>query len=129
MARVVGVEIPDNKTMKYALAYIKGVGLNNAIEIIEKLGLDPAMKPKDLSETDISKINTLLEQEYVVEGELNRRVTDNIKRLKEIGTYRGKRHAKSLPVRGQHTRRNARTRKGKKRTVSGVSVRKAVSKT
>lgn len=129
MARVVGVEIPDNKKLRFALAYVKGVGLSNADEIIAKAEIDPERKAKDLTEAEVSRLNTIIDQEYVVEGELYRRVNDNIKRLKEIGTYRGKRHARGLPVRGQVTRHNARTRKGRKKTVGGVSVRKAVSKT
>ncbi len=129
MARILGVDIPDNKKVPYALRYIKGVGPAIANEVVERLGLDPNMRAKDLTEEDLSKIANLLDKEYIVEGELIRRVKDNIKRLIDIKSYRGKRHRLSLPVRGQRTRYNARTRKGPRKVVSGVSVRKAVSKT
>lgn len=127
--RVVGVDIPDNKKIKYALTYIKGVGESRAGEIINLLNLDEAMRAQDLTEEQISEISSLIDKKYLVEGELRRRVQENIKRLKEIDSYRGLRHKKGLPVRGQKTQSNARTRKGPRRTVGGVSVRKAVSKT
>lgn len=129
MPRVVGIDIPDNKKVKYALTYIKGVGESRAEEIINLLNLDQAMRAQDLTEEQISEISALIDKKYIVEGELRRRVQENIKRLKEIGSYRGLRHKKGLPVRGQKTQSNARTRKGPRRTVGGVSVRKATSKT
>lgn len=129
MARIIGIDIPDNKKIKYALTYIQGIGQSRAEEIISLLNLDRAMRAKDLTEEQISEIGSLIDKKYVVEGELRRQVRENIKRLQEIGSYRGLRHKKGLPVRGQKTRANARTRKGPRRTVGGVSVRKAVSKT
>lgn len=129
MPRIHGVDIPANKKIQYALAYIKGVGLSTAGVIIAELELDQNKKAGALTEDEISRIVGLIDKEYVVEGELKRRVSDNIKRLKDIGTYRGLRHARNLPVRGQSSRRNARTCKGPRKSVAGVSVRKAVSKT
>ncbi len=129
MARIVGIDIPDNKKVRYSLAYIKGIGLSLADVIIVKLNLNPDMRAKDLTEDDLGRISGLIEKEYMVEGELARKVKDNIKRLMDIKSYRGSRHRKGLPVRGQRTRYNARTRKGPRKAVSGISVRKAVSKT
>lgn len=129
MPRIVGVSIPDNKKIKYALTYIKGIGKSRAQEIIDRLNLDEQLRARDLTQDQISEIGALIEKRYVVEGELRRQVQENIKRLIEIGSYRGLRHKKGLPVRGQRTRTNARTRKGPRRTVGGVSVRKVVSKT
>jgi len=129
MARIIGVHIPDNKRIKYALTYIKGIGPAHAEEIINLAKLDPSMRAKDLTEEQISEINALIEKKFIVEGELRHKVREDIKRLKEIESYRGLRHKKNLPVRGQKTRSNARTRKGPRRTVGGVSARKAVSKT
>jgi small subunit ribosomal protein S13 len=129
MARIVGVDIPDNKALLYSLTYVKGIGLAKSAEVIERLGLDPKKKAKELTEEEVSKISSMLDKEYVVEGELIRQVKDNVKRLIDIKTYRGRRHIVGLPARGQSTRYNARTRKGPRKVVSGVSVRKAVSKT
>ena len=129
MPRIVGVDVPENKKLVYALTYIKGIGLTTAKEIVGKLNLDPEMRAKNLNEDDIGKLTSLIDKEYVVEGELNRKIKDNITRLITIMSYRGKRHRRNLPVRGQSTRYNSRTRKGPRKVVSGVSVRKAVSKT
>ena len=129
MARIIGVDIPDQKKIKIALTYIKGIGRVYALRIIETLQLNPDMRARELSESDISKITTLIDKEYVVEGELIRNIKDNIKRLQDIKSYRGKRHYLNLPVRGQRTRYNSRTRKGPRKAVAGISVRKAVSKT
>ncbi len=129
MPRLLGVDIPDNKNIVYSLTYIKGIGLSSARDIVDRLGLDATLKAKDLTEEEINKISAFIDKEYVIEGELVRQVKDNIKRLKDIGTYRGNRHKVNLPVRGQKTRCNARTRKGPRQTVGGVSVRKVVSKT
>lgn len=129
MARIIGIDIPDDKKVVYALTYIKGIGLPSAEDIIARAQVDPHVRTKDLTEDDLGRISKIIEKHYKVEGELRREVRDNIKRLIEIGSYRGLRHKRSLPVRGQRTRHNARTRKGRKKTVSGVSVRKAVSKT
>jgi len=119
MPRVIGTDIPDNKRLEISLTYIYGIGRTVAHEIIAKLGLDPNMRAKDLTPDDIAKLNATLQSDYVVEGDLRRQVQNNIKRLISIHSYRGLRHRLGLPVRGQHTQSNARTRKGKKKTVAG----------
>lgn len=120
MPRVIGIDIPDNKRLVIALTYIYGIGKPTSQEIIKKLGLSEDQRARSLSEDDIAKINNLLQSEqYVVEGDLRRQVQNNIKRLVSIHSYRGMRHRLGLPVRGQRTRTNARTRKGKKRTIAG----------
>ena len=119
MPRVIGTDIPDNKRLIISLTYIFGIGPFRAQEIIEKLKLDPNMRARELTEDDIAKVNTLLQNEYIVEGDLRRQVQNNIKRLISINCYRGMRHRTGLPVRGQRTQSNARTRKGKKKTVAG----------
>src|SRR5271169_2579701 len=118
MARVSGVEIPDKKRLEIALTYIYGVGRKRSSEIIAKLGLDPNMRAYNLTEDVIARLNAVLQSEYVVEGDLRRQVQNNIKRLVSIHSYRGMRHRLGLPVRGQRTRTNARTRKGKRKTVA-----------
>lgn len=118
MARVIGVDIPDRKRLEISLRYLYGVGKKLSLEIIEKLGLNPGMKAAELTEDDIARLNALLLSEYVVEGDLRREVQDNIKRLVQIGAYRGVRHRLGLPTRGQRTRTNSRTRKGRKKTVA-----------
>ncbi len=119
MPRVIGIDIPDNKRLEISLTYLYGVGRKRSNEIIEKLGLDPNMRAHKLSEDDIAKISAVLQSEYTVEGDLRRQVQNNIKRLISIHAYRGLRHRLGLPVRGQRTRSNARTRKGKRKTVAG----------
>ncbi len=119
MARILGVDIPDNKRVEISLTYIYGVGRKRSNEILHKLNLDPNLRTHRLRPEDISNITLLLQKEYVVEGDLRRRVQNNIKRLVSIHCYRGMRHRSGLPVRGQKTRTNARTRKGKKKTVAG----------
>lgn len=119
MPRVIGVDIPGNKRLVVSLTYIYGVGRSLSAEIIDKLGFNPDMRAQQLSDEDIAKINNLLQTEYVVEGDLRREVQANIKRLIAIGSYRGLRHRAGLPVRGQRTRTNARTRKGRKKTIAG----------
>ena len=118
MARIIGVEVPPNKRIDIALRYIYGVGPTIAKQICAKLGLDPNMRAKTLTEDDIAKINAMLQGEYVVEGDLRRQIANHIKRLTSIYCYRGSRHRLGLPVRGQRTRTNARTRKGKRKTVA-----------
>ena len=118
MPRVVGVDIPDKKRLEISLMYIYGIGRRLSNEICVKLGLDKNMKAYNLSEDDIAKINALLQTDYVVEGDLRRQIQNNIKRLISIHSYRGMRHRLGLPVRGQRTRTNARTRKGKRKTVA-----------
>jgi small subunit ribosomal protein S13 len=119
MARIAGIDVPGNKKIPYALRYIYGVGRSNAWEIIEKLGIDPSLKADELSDEQIAQIRNLLDNEYKVEGTLRREVNMNIKRLMDFGTYRGIRHRKGLPVRGQRSKTNARTRKGPRKTVAG----------
>ncbi|WP_316359104.1 30S ribosomal protein S13 [Candidatus Neptunichlamydia sp. REUL1] len=119
MPRVIGIDIPGNKRLVISLTYIYGIGPAKAEEVIQKLGLDPSMRAHNLSDEDVSKLNAILTSEYVVEGDLRRQVQNNIKRLISINSYRGMRHRSGLPTRGQRTRCNARTRKGKKKTVAG----------
>ena len=119
MTRILGVDIPDNKRLEISLTYIYGVGRKKSQEIIEKLKLDANMRTHRLRPEDVANITTLLQKEYVVEGDLRREVQNNIKRLISINCYRGMRHRIGLPVRGQKTGTNARTRKGKKKTIAG----------
>jgi len=119
MPRVIGIDIPGKKRLVISLTYIYGVGRTRAEEIIEKLRLDPSMRADKLSGEDIVRLNDMLQSDYVVEGDLRRQVQSNIKRLINIHSYRGLRHRTGLPVRGQRTQTNARTRKGKKKTVAG----------
>lgn len=117
MPRIVGVDIPKGKRIDIALTYIYGIGSVMSKQIIEKTGIDPTLRAKDLTEDQISKLNSVIGSEYMVEGDLRRDVTANIKRLISIGSYRGLRHKRGLPVRGQRTSTNARTRKGPKKTM------------
>jgi small subunit ribosomal protein S13 len=119
MPRVVGVDIPNEKVTWVALQYIHGVGKPTALRICEKLHLDPQRRAKDLTDEELAKIGSLLEQSLVIEGNLRRQTQQNISRLKEINCYRGIRHRRGLPVRGQRTKTNARTRKGPRKTVAG----------
>ncbi|NGX44646.1 MAG: 30S ribosomal protein S13 [Candidatus Anoxychlamydiales bacterium] len=119
MPRIIGIDIPANKRLIISLTYIFGVGNFLADQIVKKLKLDPDMKAGKLTDEEISKINAILQSDYLVEGDLRRQVQNNIKRLISIHSYRGLRHRAGLPVRGQRTRTNARTRKGKKKTVAG----------
>jgi small subunit ribosomal protein S13 len=128
MARISNVVIPTEKQVGISLTYIYGIGPKFSAEILEKVNIDPTKRVKDLSEAELTKIRTIIDQDYTVEGDLQRIVTNNIKRLKDVGTYRGLRHKNNLPSRGQHTRTNARTRRGKKTAVGGTQ-KKAASKT
>lgn len=128
MARIAGVTIPTDKQVQIALTYVYGVGPTFAARILEATGIEPTVRVKDLSENDLQKIRDEITANYTVEGELQRVVTGNIKRLKEIKAYRGLRHSSNLPSRGQRTRTNARTRRGKKVTVGGTK-KKVASKT
>jgi len=119
MPRVLGVDIPNDKPTFISLTYLLGVGRMRSIEICRTLGLDLQRKARDLSEDDIQRLNSLLDSKYVVEGQLRRQTQENINRLKSVQCYRGIRHRKGLPVRGQNTQSNARTRKGVKKTVAG----------
>ena len=117
MPRVVGVDIPNEKVAWVALQYIHGVGKHTALAICEKLHIDPQRRAKDLTDEELAKVGALVEQSYVVEGNLRRQTQQNISRLKEINCYRGIRHRRGLPVRGQRTKTNGRTRKGPAKTV------------
>lgn len=119
MPRIIGIDIPGNKRVIISLTYIYGVGPARAQEITDKLGLDPNVRADKLSIDDVARINALLQTGYVVEGDLRRQVQNNIKRLINIHSYRGLRHRLGLPVRGQRTHTNARTRKGKRKTIAG----------
>ncbi len=119
MARIAGVELPRNKRAFIALTYIYGIGRSSALKILEKAGVDPMKKIGELTDEEISKIRDIINTEYKVEGALRAEIQMNIKRLMDIGCYRGLRHRLGLPVRGQRTRTNARTRKGKRKTVPG----------
>jgi small subunit ribosomal protein S13 len=118
MPRLIGVDIPENKRLEISLTYIFGIGRHVSNEIITRLGLDRNMRATKLTQDDIARLNTLLQAEYVVEGDLRRQVQNNIKRLISIHCYRGQRHRVGLPVRGQRTKTNARTRKGRRKTVA-----------
>ena len=125
MPRILGVDIPGRKRLPYSLRYIYGIGPARADEIIAKLGLDPAMKADDLSAEQVAAIATVLQNDYTVEGDLRRETQANIRRLISTGAYRGMRHRRGLPVRGQRTKTNARTRKGGRRTVGAVRGKEA----
>jgi len=119
VARISGVNIPTQKRIEVALTYIFGIGSTSSKEILAKAGIDADTRVKDLSDDDVAKIRTVIDESYTVEGDLRREVTMNIKRLTDLGCYRGLRHRKGLPVRGQRSKTNARTRKGPRRTVAG----------
>jgi small subunit ribosomal protein S13 len=123
MPRIAGVDIPDNKPVRIALRYIYGVGPTNAEAILKEANVDPQVRANTLTEDQLAHIATIIEANYVVEGALRRTVAQNITRLRDIRCYRGERHRRGLPVRGQRTRTNARTRKGKRKT---VAVKKSV---
>jgi small subunit ribosomal protein S13 len=118
MPRIVGVDVPAEKKVWVALTYVYGIGRQTSNRLLRELGIDPTQKCKALSDEDLSRISSVIEKKYVVEGQLRRQVAQNIARLKEIKCYRGMRHIKGLPVRGQRTRSNARTRKGPRKTVA-----------
>ena len=117
MARIAGVDLPRENRVEIGLTYIYGIGRPTSLAILEKAGINPDTRVKDLTEDEAGKIRKIIENEYLVEGDLRREVSLNIKRLMEIGSYRGIRHRRGLPVRGQNTKTNARTRKGPKKTV------------
>lgn len=118
MPRVIGVDIPENKRLEISLTYLYGIGRQLSNEIIAKLGLDPDMRAHKLTQDDIARLNALIQSDYIVEGDLRRQVQNNIKRLISIHAYRGLRHRLGLPVRGQRTKTNSRTRKGRRKTVA-----------
>ena len=117
MARIAGVDLPREKRVEIGLTYIYGIGRPTSLAILEKAGINPDTRVKDLTEDEAGKIRKIIDEEYLVEGDLRREVSLNIKRLMEIGSYRGIRHRRGLPVRGQNTKTNARTSKGPKKTV------------
>ena len=120
MPRILGIDIPGKKRIEYSLRYIYGIGPARAAAIIKKANIPAELKADDLTDEHISKITTILQNDYPVEGDLRRLVTQDIRRLQAIGCYRGLRHRRSLPVRGQRTKTNARTRKGRKQTVGAI---------
>ncbi len=119
MARIAGVDLPKDKRIEIGLTYIYGIGRVSSNSILKESGVNPAIRVKDLSDSDVAKIRDIIEKSYKVEGDLRREVSMNIKRLMDIGCYRGIRHRKGLPVRGQRTRTNARTRKGPRKAIGG----------
>jgi len=119
MARIAGIDLPRDKAVTYALPLLYGIGKHNVHELVSKAGIDPHTKIRDLTEAEITHLREILDRDYQVEGDLRREVQSNIRRLIDIGCYRGLRHRRGLPVRGQNTRHNARTRKGKPKTVAG----------
>lgn len=127
MPRIVGVDVPRDKVVEIALTYIYGIGRTTAKVIVEKAGINPTTRMRDITEDEAAKLREIIENEYVIEGDKRREVASNIQRLVEIGTYRGMRHRRGLPVNGQRTRTNARTRKGRRKTVAGK--KKALRKT
>jgi small subunit ribosomal protein S13 len=119
MARIAGIDLPRDKAVIYSLPTLYGIGKHNVHELVEKAGIDPRTKVRDLTEAEVTRLREIIDRDYQVEGDLRREVNGNIRRLMEIGSYRGLRHRRGLPVRGQNTRHNARTRKGKPKTVAG----------
>jgi len=122
MTKVIGTDVPDNKRLEIALTYVFGIGLTLSNQIIEKLGFNKNMRARELNAEQIAQLNAILTTEYIVEGDLRRQIQNNIKRLIGIHCYRGMRHRLGLPVRGQRTRTNARTRKGKRKTVANKKI-------
>jgi small subunit ribosomal protein S13 len=128
MARIAGVDLPRDKRVEVGLTYVYGIGRSRSGEILTHTGIDPDTRVKDLTESEANRLREFISRNYVVEGDLRREVAQNIQRLKEIGSYRGMRHRRNLPVRGQRTRTNARTRKGPKKTVPGRGRRRGMKK-
>jgi small subunit ribosomal protein S13 len=128
MARIAGVDVPRNKRVEIGLTYIFGIGRTSSQEILEKTNINPNTRVQDLSEAEVTRLRQTIDQDYMVEGDLRREVAMNIKRLTEIGSYRGLRHRRHLPLHGQRTRTNARTRKGPKKTVAGRGRRRGAKK-
>jgi small subunit ribosomal protein S13 len=128
MARIEGVDLPRDKRVEIGLTYIYGIGLKTSQDILQTTGVDPDTRIRDLTDADIASLRDYINNQLTVEGDLRREVQMNIKRLMEIGSYRGMRHRRNLPVRGQRTRTNARTRKGPKKTVAGRGRRRGATK-
>jgi len=119
MARIAGIDLPRDKAVLYALPLLYGIGKHNVHDLVAKANIDPRKRVRDLTEVEIASLREILDKEFQIEGDLRREVNGNIRRLMEIGCYRGLRHRRGLPTRGQNTRHNARTRKGKPKTVAG----------
>lgn len=128
MARIAGVDLPRNKRVEIGLAYIYGIGRSSSNTILTRAEVNPDTRVKDLTESEVSRLREVIERNYRVEGDLRREVSLNVKRLMEIGSYRGLRHRRNLPVHGQRTRTNARTKRGPKRTVAGRGRRRGARK-
>jgi small subunit ribosomal protein S13 len=128
MPRVAGIDIPVNKQAWVSLQYIYGIGPNNSQKILSQAGIAPETKVKDLTEAEVNKLREIIDKQYQVEGELRKEINFNIKRLTEIGSYRGIRHRHGLPVRGQRTRTNARTKRGQRKTVAGRGQKRGATK-
>lgn len=128
MARIEGVNLPLNKRIEYALTYLFGIGLKTSQDILTKVKIDYNKRVKDLTDAEVAQISKEVSGNYITEGELRKEITLNIKRLQEIGSYRGSRHKKGLPVRGQRTKTNARTRKGPRKAGSAIALKKKVAK-
>ena len=127
MARIAGIDIPNDKRVEYGLTYIYGIGHTSSVDILAKTGVNPDTRCRDLTEAEVALLREVIDAEYPVEGDLRREVAMNIKRLMDIGCYRGMRHRRNLPVRGQRTKTNARTRRGRRRAVAGK--KRAAAKT
>ncbi|HHX65210.1 MAG TPA: 30S ribosomal protein S13 [Chloroflexi bacterium] len=119
MARIAGIDIPNEKRVEIALTYIYGIGLSRSQQILSKTGVNPDTRSKDLTEAEVARLREVIENEFVVEGDLRRELAMNIKRMQDIGSYRGLRHRRNLPVHGQRTKTNARTKRGRRRAVAG----------
>jgi small subunit ribosomal protein S13 len=128
MARIAGVDLPRNKRIEVGLTYIYGIGRSTSIDMLNELGINPDKRTDDLTESEIARLREKIDREHLVEGDLRRDVQMNIKRLIEIGSYRGLRHRRNLPVRGQRTRTNARTKRGPRKTVPGRGRRRGAKK-
>ncbi len=125
MARIAGIDLPRQKRVDIALRYLYGIGPMKSIEVLDKAQVNPAIRVKDLSEAEVARIRNIIDRDYKVEGDLRREIAMNVKRMQEIGSYRGLRHRRVLPVRGQRTRTNARTKRGSRKTVAGRKRSKA----
>jgi small subunit ribosomal protein S13 len=125
MARIAGVDIPRNKKIEVSITYIFGIGRSNGMDVLRKANVNPSVRVRDLTEEEVSRIREVVEREYRVEGDLRREIQLNIKRLMDIGCYRGLRHRKGMPVRGQRTRTNARTRRGRRGQAIGIKKKTA----
>jgi small subunit ribosomal protein S13 len=128
MARIEGVELPRNKRIEYGLTYLFGIGLTRSQDILTKLNISFDKRVKDLTDAEVAAIQKVVSTEYTVEGDLRKEIMNNIKRLQEIGSYRGLRHKKGLPVRGQRTKTNARTRKGPRKAGSVIALKRKITK-